>query len=217
MNMKTIVSAVLITFLVGVSYGKDKVPTGVEIKAPAQTVKASIVREMIGQGWTIDSEDQFQLVFSRNMNGSSACTDIQPKDFMRFTLVENQGSTFVSASSESDHAGPSCRDVRVNTNQKAMHRILTDLKTQVESTTPESETPTAVAFTPATATGIQPSPSTLSPPPAAIPSVAVAPPVDRSSLNVTLPSAGGEEESLGVAARRAREKKAAEAALNTQQ
>jgi len=215
--MKTIVSTILITFLFGVSYGKDKAPTGVEIKAPAQTVKASIIRGMIGQGWTIDSEGEFQLVFSRNMDGPSACTDVQPKDFMRFTLVENQGSTFVSASSKSEHAGPSCRDVRENTNQKAMHKILTDLKTQVESTTPEPEMPTAVAFTPEAATVIQPSPSTLSPPPASIPSVAVAPPVDRSSLNVTLPSAEEEEESLGAAARRARAKKAAEAAQNRQQ
>ena len=216
--MKTIVSAILITFLVGVSYGKDKAPTGVEIKAPAQTLKASIVRGMIGQGWTIASEGEFQLVFSRNMNGSSACTDIQPKDFMRFTLVENQGSTFVSASSESEHAGPSCHGVRENNiNQKAMHKILTDLKTEAESATPEPETATAVAFTPATATAMQPSPSTLSPPPAAIPSVAVAPPVDRSSLNVTLTSTSLEEESLGVAARRAREKKAAEALQNKQQ
>ncbi len=216
--MKTIVSTILITFLVGVSYGKDKAPAGVEIKAPAQTAKASIMRGMIGQGWTLDSEGEFQLVFSRNMNGASACTDIQPKDFMRFTLVENQGSTFVSASSESEHAGPSCRNVRENdTNQKAMHKILTDLKTQVESTTPESEMPTAVAFTPETATVMQPSPSTLSPPPASIPSVAVAPPVDRSSLNVTLPSTAEQEESLGAAARRAREKKAAEAAQNRRQ
>ena len=215
--MKTIVSTILITFLVGVSYGKDKAAAGVEIKAPAQTVKASLVREMTGQGWTIDSQGERQLVFSRNMNAPSACTDIQPKDFMRFTLVENHVGTFVSASSKSEPTGPFCRDVRENTNQKAMHQILTDLKTQAESTTPESEMPAAVAFTPETATVIQPSSSTLSPPPASIPSVAVAPPVDKSNLNVTLPSVMEEEESLGEAARRARDKKASEAAQSRQQ
>src|SRR5581483_12018419 len=213
--MKTILSTILITFVVGFSYGRDKAFSGVEIKASAQTVIASIIRGMSGQGWTIDSESEFQLVLSRNMNGPSPCSDVQPKDFMQFTLVENQSSTLVSASSKSEHTGPFCRDVRENTQQKAMRKILTDLKTQLESTTPEAETSAAVAFTPESAT-IQPSHSTLSPPPASIPSAAVAPPVDRSSLNVTLPSAVKEEESLGVAARRAREKKAAEAVQNRQ-
>ncbi|HTC92226.1 MAG TPA: hypothetical protein VK699_02100 [Terriglobales bacterium] len=216
--MKTVLCTILITFLAGVSYGKDKAPTSVEIKAPAQTVRATIVRGMTGQGWTIDSEGEFQLVFSRNTNSPSTCTDIQPRDFIRFTLAENQDSTLVLASSGSEHAGPFCRDVRENTNQKAMRKILTDLKALAESTTPEPETPSAAAFTPATAAVIQPSASPLSPPPAAIPSAAVAPPVDRSSLNVTLTSAGvEEEESLGVAARRAREKKTVEAGQNSQQ
>src|SRR4029077_8078451 len=107
--MKRVLILILaITTLAGARDKKSKAPPGPYVftsKASAQTLKVLIVQTNLKEGYALDSDNQFQLRFSKPAQmpvigalfmASSACTGMTTKKVWSYTLAELNGMTKVT-------------------------------------------------------------------------------------------------------------------------
>jgi len=173
---KVIAAFILLASIV--SQAKDKQPEQVTIAASAQAVKNAAVKQLSHDGWTINSEGQFQVVFIRPRSagmqfmaalgaiGQSSAIRGQcapeARVFLTMNFAEADGQTFVTSSealSDNSVGPPSCfRLVEDHTNgaRKKQDAILAAIKTAAESSqtaapTPLAAVPVAAPVAPATA------------------------------------------------------------------
>jgi hypothetical protein len=116
-----------------VAYAKSEPPVAVLVKAPVEAVKSNTVQLAIAEGYTIDHEGQFQIVFAKNISGRagfmtnmllapSACSGISPRYLMTVMFVPGQEGITVRPALEYEYAGPLCRPVRSNMDGKNVHQ-----------------------------------------------------------------------------------------------
>lgn len=129
-------------------------PVTVVVIASADAVKSNAVRVAIAQGYTIDQEGQFQLVFAKNMTGAgsfvtkmlvtpSACTSITPRWLITVIVVPGQDSVTLNARSEYEHAGPLCRPVRETPDGKNVRQQIERFLQNIKSASERPATTTA--------------------------------------------------------------------------
>jgi hypothetical protein len=86
-------------------------------KASAQILKALIVQDSLKDGYTLDSDNQFQLRFSKPaqmpfmgalFSIPSACTGLSTKKVWSYTLLEMNGTTTVTVQPVWEYPGDYC-------------------------------------------------------------------------------------------------------------
>jgi hypothetical protein len=86
-------------------------------KASAQTLKTLIVQDNLKDGYTLDSDNQFQLRFSKPaqmpfmgalFSIPSACTGLATKKVWSYTLLEMNGTTTVTVQPVWEYPGDYC-------------------------------------------------------------------------------------------------------------
>lgn len=128
--MKHIITLLL---LCSVTFAKSQPPVSVVVKAPVDSVKANTVQLAAADGYTIDQEGQFQIVFTMNITGKagfmtnmlmapSACSNISPRYLMTVMFVPGQDGVTLRPVMQYEHAGPLCRPVRENLDGKNVHQ-----------------------------------------------------------------------------------------------
>ncbi|MGB8131246.1 MAG: PEGA domain-containing protein [Candidatus Angelobacter sp.] len=130
-----------------VAFAKSQPPVAVVVKAPVDSVKANAVQLATADGYTIDQEGQFQILFAKNISGKagfmtnmllapSACSNISPRYLMTVMFVPGQDGVTLRPVMQYEHAGPLCRAVRENLDGKNVHQTMEafaqDVKTRSE-------------------------------------------------------------------------------------
>jgi hypothetical protein len=174
-------------------------------KASAQTLKTLIVQDSLKDGYTLDSDNQFQLRFSKPAQmpfmGAlfmipSACTGMTTKKVWSYTLVELNGVTTVTVQPVWEYPGDYCHTqthelIWNQTEQIAAFQAMLD------------KAPAAIAQAPA------PTPAAVAPAVAPTPAPVAYQQQDNVRVEpATQPQPVVQDESLGGAARRAKEHQA---------
>lgn len=149
--MKSI-SALILLFLSLPVFAKQKEPISVNINAPEQAIKIAAVQVASANGYTISQEGTFQIVFAKNITGAAgfftsalssppACSSISPRFILAFVFA---GSA-LTASMETEHAGPLCQPVRESFDGKNVRAniegLLQQIKTRAESISTSAPAP----------------------------------------------------------------------------
>jgi hypothetical protein len=124
---------IILLLLCSVAFAKSQPQVAVVVKAPVESVKANTVQLAAADGYTIDQEGQFQIVFARNITGKagfmtnmlmapSACSNISPRYLMTVMFVPGQDGVTLRPVMQYEHAGPLCRPVRENLDGKNVHQ-----------------------------------------------------------------------------------------------
>src|SRR5258707_8147974 len=114
---------ILVLALTSLAVARDKKPKAqagpyvFTSKASAQTLKTLIVQDNPKSGYTLDSDNQFQLRFSKPaqmpfmgalFSIPSACTGLTTKKVWSYTLVEVNGATTVTVQPVWEYPGDYC-------------------------------------------------------------------------------------------------------------
>jgi PEGA domain len=124
---------IILLLLCSVAFARSQPPVAVVVKAPVDSVKANTVQLATADGYTIDQEGQFQIVFAKNITGKggfmtnmlmapSACSGISPRYLMTVMFVPGQDGVTLRPVMQYEHAGPLCRPVRENLDGKNVHQ-----------------------------------------------------------------------------------------------
>jgi hypothetical protein len=210
-------AAVLLTCTA--SAAKKFEPITVIIKASPEAVKAAAVTQAVAEGYAIEQEGQFQIVFQKNMTGAGgfftavllsppACASFSPRWIFTVLFVPGPAGVTVTTHTEQEHADTLCRPARQNLDKDSARHVTKFLelvqgkaeqmqqsvapKPEAAPTAPPAVVPAAVPATPA------------SPPPQ---TTTTQPPI-HPQPTVTPVAADPQDQSLGEIARRARAKKA---------
>ncbi len=174
--------------LASVSQAGDKHLTQTTVAASAQAVKNAAVKQLARDGWTINSEGQFQVVFVRPRSaGIQAMTSLTyafgalgPKNiqgqcapearvFLTMDFADVNGQTFVTSSealSDNTVGPPSCfRLVEDHTSgaRKKQDAILAAIKTAAESSQASVPVPVQAPVAAPVAPGFEPRALTVAP------------------------------------------------------
>lgn len=197
---------------------KEKMsPSSVAINAPVETVKAVLAAHLVGNGWRLDSDNQFQQVWAKSMEGMrgalismigtpSACYAIHPRHLLTFNFVPGEkGSTVVVETDQLETATALCQrttqEIDGKKERAATATELADLKALCEKLAADKGATPAMQPAPV-ATPI-PAPPTQ-PASNSNPALVPAPALQGATASDTQP------ESLGEIARRLRKEKAAQ-------
>src|SRR5207248_8242108 len=97
------------------SFAKRKPPVTISLHAAPEAVKAAAVAQAVSEGWMIESEGQFQIVFTKPMNAvggiftsallsPSACSGIRPRYLFTLVFVPATDGVNVTTHKEMEHA-----------------------------------------------------------------------------------------------------------------
>jgi hypothetical protein len=153
-------SSLLVSFILlvsVVSQAKDKQQQQVTVAANAEAVKGVAVTQLLKDGWRIDHDSQFQVVFVRNRSaaigflaalGSPNCGS-GPHAYLTMNFAETGGQTFVSANQQFSRVGPDCKeqrwDVKGTAEAEKQDTMIASIKAAAESS------PIAAPMVPVTA------------------------------------------------------------------
>jgi hypothetical protein len=172
--MKKVTLLAVMLMLTAFSFAKRKPATTISVHATPEAVKAAAVAQAISDGWTIESEGQFQIVFTKPMNtvggiftasllSPTACSGIRPRYLFTLLFVPAADGVNLTTHKEMEHADGFCHPARDNwddQNRKYAESFLGKIKsaseggstapatpntTTVESATPVAQTPNASA------------------------------------------------------------------------
>src|SRR6184192_112339 len=113
--MKKIALLAVMLMLTGFSFAKRKPPMTIALHAAPDAVKAAAVAQAVSEGWSIESEGQFQIVFTKPMNtvggiftsallSPSACSGIRPRYLFTLLFVPTADGVNVTTHKEMEHA-----------------------------------------------------------------------------------------------------------------
>jgi hypothetical protein len=146
----------ILLLLCSVAFAKSQPPVAVVVKAPVDSVKANAVQLATADGYTIDQEGQFQILFAKNISGKagfmtnmllapSACSNISPRYLMTVMFVPGQDGVTLRPVMQYEHVGPLCRAVRENLDGKNVHQTMEAFAQDVKT---RSEQPANTALSP---------------------------------------------------------------------
>jgi hypothetical protein len=135
--------------LCSVAFAKSQPQVAVLVNAPVDTVKANTVQLATADGYTIDQEGQFQIVFAKNITGKagfmtnmllapSACSNISPRYLMTVIFVPGQEGVTLRSVMEYEHAGPLCRPQRSSLDGKNIHQYSENFFQKVKTKSEQS-------------------------------------------------------------------------------
>jgi hypothetical protein len=197
-------------------------PLTVTIKASPEAVKAAAVSQAIADGYAIESEGQFQIVFQKNMKGvggfltsaflsPTGCRSFSPRWLLTVLFVPEAEGVTVTTHYEQEHADTLCRPARQSWDKDGAREISKYLEL-VQSKAEQMAKTSAPAAPPVSAAAeTKPVPAV----PATAPAPAVAPVTQTTPAPAvtpavqTQPTPQPQELSLGEIARQQREKKKA--------
>lgn len=166
------------------------------IAASAEAVKNAAVKQLSHDGWTINSEGQFQVVFVRPRSGGmqflaamgakGGCAP-EARVFLTMNFAEADGQTFVTSSealSDSSVGPPSCfhlMEDHTNGARKKQDAILAAIKTAAESS--QTAAPAPLAAVPVAAPVL----AAAAPPPAEAAKSETVSPIQSQSTTAAAP------------------------------
>jgi hypothetical protein len=143
----------LMIFLLSCSaaFAKSQPQVAVVVNAPVDAVKANTVQLATADGYTIDHEGQFQIVFAKNISGKagfmtnmllapSTCSGISPRYVMTVMFVPGQEGITLRPVMEYEYAGPLCRPVRSNMDGKNFHQNMEVFSQAVKAKSEQANT-----------------------------------------------------------------------------
>jgi hypothetical protein len=172
--MKTVTLLAVMLMLTAFSFAKRKPAMTISVHAAPETVKAAAVAQAVSEGWMIESEGQFQIVFTKPMNtvggiftaallSPSACSGIRPRYLFTLLFLPVADGVNLTTHKEMEHADGFCHPARDNwddQNRKYAESFLGKIKsaseggstapaapntTAMESATPVAQSPNASA------------------------------------------------------------------------
>ena len=194
-------------------------------------MKAATVASAVAEGYGIEQEGQFQIVFQKNMTGvggfmtslllsPSACTSFSPRWLFTVMFIPSTDGVTVTTHTEQEHADTLCRPARQNYDKMDVRHATAFLETirgkaeQMQQATSPKQDPQPPQSVPASQAGpprVDPSHLAAAQPPAQTvdqpaPVVATREPAPQPPSSITVSM--DQDQSLGEVARRARAKKA---------
>lgn len=150
--MKALWVGVVGLILAASASAKKAEPITVSVKAPVDKVKAAAVQEAVAEGYRIEQDGEFQMVFTKTMDGKAgfftsallsppACSSIQPRWLLTVLFVPNQDAIAVESHSEYEHAGPLCRPVRQELDGKNVRQFTENFLGKVKSRSEQASAP----------------------------------------------------------------------------
>ncbi len=130
-----------------------KEPVSATVRAPVDIVRAAAVSQATRSGYVVEEEGQFQIVFAKRMTGfaglltsamlsPSACTSISPRWLLTVTFALGTDGVMLRTVSQEEHAGPFCRPVRDDFDNK---RTRADIERFLQIVKSASEQQQAIA------------------------------------------------------------------------
>jgi hypothetical protein len=162
--MKTVTVLVVMLMLTAVSFAKRKPAVTISVHAAPEKVKAAAVAQAVSEGWMIESEGQFQIVFTKPMNAvggiftasllsPSACSGIRPRYLFTLLFVPIADGVNLTTHKEMEHADGFCHPARDNwddQNRKYAESFLGKIKSASEGASTAPTAPNNTAVEPAT-------------------------------------------------------------------
>jgi hypothetical protein len=126
------------------AFAAKQSPVSIIVNAPLDAVKGAAVAEATANGYLLDQEGQFQIVFTKNMGWGSglltnlllappACSGIPPRWFLTVMFVPGPEGVTLRAVSQYEHAGPFCRSVRESFDGKKPRQQIEGFFQQIKS------------------------------------------------------------------------------------
>jgi hypothetical protein len=139
-DMKHLMIVVLLSLA---AFAKSQPAVEVLVNAPVDAVKTNAVQLATADGYVIDQEGQFQIVFAKNMTGKagfmtnmlstpSACSSIAPRYLLTILFVPGQTGVTLRSRMEYEHAGALCRPERSTLDGKNVHQYTENFFQQVK-------------------------------------------------------------------------------------
>lgn len=128
------------------AFAKNDPPASITISASPEAVKAAIVARLTSHGFSLESDSQFRMVWTKEMNngggilaqalvGNANCA--MPKQVVNFTFALQGDAVLVIGQEQLDHATALCArerfDVNGKKNREAMASFLADIKSKAEA------------------------------------------------------------------------------------
>jgi len=134
----------ILLLLCSVAFAKSQPQSVILVNAPVDAVKATTVELTTADGYTIEQDGQFQIVFAKNITGKagfmtnmlmtpSACSTIAPRYLMTVMFVPGQDGVTLRSALEYEHAGPLCRPVRSSLDGKNSHQYIDNLFQRIKA------------------------------------------------------------------------------------
>jgi len=153
--MKKVTLLAVMLMLTAFSFAKRKPAMTIYVHAAPEAVKAAAVSQAASDGWVIESEGQFQIVFTKPMNtvggiftaallSPSACSGIRPRYLFTLLFVPVADGVNLTTHKEMEHATAFCHPARDNwddQNRKSSESFLSKIKSASEGGSP-APTPT---------------------------------------------------------------------------
>lgn len=147
--MKTLSVIFAVVLLAPSAFAKNDPPTSAAIVAPVDVVKSAIVERLTSHGYHLESDSQFQMVWSKEMDGSKGMLTqliagnancAMPKAVLSLTFAPEAEFVTVSGSTQIDKAGTLCVRERIELNGKnnraEIAAFLADIKSKAEAQIP---------------------------------------------------------------------------------
>jgi hypothetical protein len=147
--MKTLSLVLAFVLLAPFAFGKNDPATSAAIAAPVDVVKSAIVARLTSHGFHLESDSQFQMVWSKEMDGGKGMLTqliagnancAMPKAILSLTFAPEAESVTVSGTSQIDKAGTLCVRERIDLNGKnnraEIAAFLADIKSKAETQIP---------------------------------------------------------------------------------
>jgi hypothetical protein len=218
------VNSILLLALTSGAFAKHFEPVSSVVKASPDAVKAAAVATAVAEGYAIESEGQFQIVFQKNMSGVGgffanallappACSSISPRWIFTLIFLPGADGVSITTHTELEHATSLCVRTRENRDRNESQHVTNFLAKvkgaaeQVQETpkpapSPDNSGPAAIS--PAPVTTAQPAQAQIQP------AATTAKPTAEAGTAAAAASESIQDDSLGAVARRVREKKQAQ-------
>src|ERR1035437_6222952 len=133
----------LLAFSVTAFAAKQNPPAATTVNASVDAARSAAVAQAASNGFMLEQEGQFQIVFTKNMTGAagfftnmllspSACSSISPRWFVTVMFVPISAGVTVQAISQYEHAGPLCQRVRENFDGKKQRQDIEDFLQRIK-------------------------------------------------------------------------------------
>ena len=141
--MKKSCFAIILLLVPALALARDKGPVQGSVAAPVDMIKSIALSRALSAGFMLESEGQFQLVFTKNMGTGrsmltqlmvtpSACYSIQPRDVLTMAFIPGN-PVQVTMIYQYEHAGPFCQRVREQVNGGKIRQGLENLLSGIRS------------------------------------------------------------------------------------
>ena len=162
--MKKVTLLAVMLMLTAFSFAKRKPAMTISVHAAPEAVKAAAVAQAVSEGWMIESEGQFQIVFTKPMNtvggiftasllSPSACSGIRPRYLFTLLFLPVADGVNLTTHKEMEHADGFCHPARDNwddQNRKYAESFLGKIKSASEGGSTAPTAPNTTAAEPAT-------------------------------------------------------------------